>query len=95
MVRRKATRGICTGPNTMSRLITICSGKSGLLRTLANQWSQTALVQANRLPVLEVDEPIEIVRVVAESARKLREEYGDVFILMLATAPHDKDVSEA
>ncbi len=70
-------------------------GKSGLLRTLADQWSQAPLMRTNRHRMLELDEPTEIIRIVAETARRLREEYGDIVILMLATAPHDKDVSES
>lgn len=73
----------------------VAGGKSGLLRTLTDQWSTTPLIEACHMRVLELDDPVEVLRLVANTARKIREDFGDIVVLMLATAPHDKDVSES
>ncbi len=70
-------------------------GKSGLLRTLTDQWSTAPIMEATHVLILESDDPVEILRLVANTARRIREEFGDIVVLMLATAPHDKDVSES
>ena len=70
-------------------------GKSGLLRTLTDQWSTAPIMEATHALILESDDPVEILRLVASTARRIREEFGDIVVLMLATAPHDKDVSES
>ena len=70
-------------------------GKSGLLRTLTDQWSTAPIMEATHRLILESTDPAEILRLVANTARKIREEFGDIVVLMLATAPHDNDVSES
>ena len=70
-------------------------GKSGLLQTLTDGWSTAPIIEANFKVIVELNDPVEILRVVASTARSIREDFGDIVILMLATAPHDKDVSES
>ena len=70
-------------------------GKSGLLRTLTDQWSAAPILEATYVLIRESNDPVEILGLVASTARRIREEFGDIVILMLATAPHDKDVSES
>ncbi len=69
-------------------------GKSGLLRALTDIWSTAPIIETNRKIMATLAEPVEVLRVVAKTARVIREDFGDIVILMLATAPHDKDVSE-
>ena len=69
-------------------------GKSGLLRKLTDLWTTAPIIEANHKIIIELTDPVEVLRVVASTARNVREEFGDIVILMLATAPHDKDVSE-
>ena len=69
-------------------------GKSGLLRTLTDVWSTAPVLDSNYKVIVELSDPIEVLRVAARTARSIREDFGDIVILMLATAPHDKDVSE-
>ena len=70
-------------------------GKSGLLQTLTETWSSAPIIESNYKVIVELNCPVEVLRVVASSARVMREEFGDIVVLMLATAPHDKDVSES
>jgi len=70
-------------------------GKSGLLRTLTDEWSAAPLIESNYKVIRDLQNPVEILGIVASTAREIREEFGDIVILMLATAPHDKDVSES
>ncbi len=70
-------------------------GKSGLLRTLTDLWSAAPSLEASHKVLVELSNPVDILRLVASTARGIREEFGDIVILMLATAPHDKDVSES
>ncbi len=70
-------------------------GKSGLLQTLTDVWSTAPIIESNFKVIVELNDPVEILRVVASTARSIREDFGDIVILMLATAPHDKDVSES
>ena len=69
-------------------------GKSGLLRTLTDAWSTAPLLESSYQKIIELSNPVAMLEVVANTARRIREDFGDVVILMLATAPHDKDVSE-
>ena len=41
-----------------------------------------------------MEDPASIVRLVAKTSRSMREESGDIIRVLLATAPHDKSVSE-
>ncbi len=68
-------------------------GKSGLLRTLTDLWSTAPIIEANAKIIAELTDPAEILGIVASTARCIREDFGDIVVLMLATAPHDKDVS--
>ena len=70
-------------------------GKSGLLRTLTDVWSTAPIIEANYRVIVELRDPVQIMGVVASTARKIREDFGDIVILMLATAPHDSDVAES
>ena len=70
-------------------------GKSGLLRTLTDQWSSAPLIEASHVTMLALEDPVEVLRLVASTARRIREDFGDIVVLMLATAPHDDDVSES
>ncbi len=70
-------------------------GKSGLLRTLTDIWSAAPILESGHKAMVELKDPVEVLRFVANTSRRIREEFGDIVILMLATAPHDRDVSES
>ena len=69
-------------------------GKSGLLRALTDIWSTAPVIETNRKIIVGLTDPVQVLRVVANTARVIREDFGDIVVLMLATAPHDKDVSD-
>ncbi len=69
-------------------------GKAGLLRILTDIWTTSQSIEACREMVADLDDPAAILAVIANTARKMREEFGDIVILMLVTAPHDKTVAE-
>jgi AcrR family transcriptional regulator len=71
----------------------VSGGKHGLLRTLMDAWI-TAPIVADTLGEIEVlDDPVAVVRLVAETCRSMREEFGDIVRVLIATAPHDKVVA--
>ena len=70
-------------------------GKSSLLRILTDIWTDVPAIETCRRSVAELDDPVAILGVVAHTARTMREEFGDIAVLMLVTAPHDKSVSES
>ena len=69
-------------------------GKSGLLRSLTEMWSSSPLIETNYRIIQKLKDPEKVLRVVANTARRIREEFGDIVFLMLATAPHDPDVAD-
>ena len=73
---------------------TSVGGKSGLLRILTDIWSDYSAFEASH-HIMEQDDPVAILRMVANTARNMREEFGDIAILMLVTAPHDPTVAES
>ena len=70
-------------------------GKNGLLRALTDTWSSAPIIESNFKVIVELNCPVGVLHVVANTARSMREEFGDIVVLMLATAPHDKDVSDS
>jgi AcrR family transcriptional regulator len=74
---------------------TVSGGKHGLLRTLVEMGTTDPIVAATIGGIEKTDDPAAILRLVAVSCRRLREEYGDIMRVMLATAPHDQVVAES
>jgi AcrR family transcriptional regulator len=73
----------------------VSGGKQGLLRTLMEAWTTDPVVAKTLGCVEEMGDPAAIVRLVAAKCRSMREDYGDIMRVMLATAPHDQAVAES
>lgn len=74
---------------------TATGGKHGLLRTLMETWTTDPIVKATIGTMETMDDPAAILRLVAASCRRMREEYDDIMRVMLATAPHDQAAAES
>lgn len=72
----------------------VAGGKVGLIRTLVDIWSQAPIISQTRARQAKLTDPDEILRQSAASVRFMREEYGDIMRVVLATAPQDKTVDE-
>jgi AcrR family transcriptional regulator len=70
-------------------------GKQGLLRTLADLWSQAPIVAEAMERQSRMTDPEEILRYTAGVVRSKRQDYGDIMRVVLATAPHNPAASEA
>lgn len=73
----------------------VSGGKHGLLRTLMDTGMTDPIVAATLASIEKMDDPGAIIRLVAASCRRMREQYGDIMRVMLTTAPHDQVVAEA
>ncbi|MFJ8827492.1 TetR/AcrR family transcriptional regulator [Streptomyces sp. NPDC102467] len=69
-------------------------GKQGLISTLVDLWSQAPIVAETRRRGAELTDADEILRNAAAAVRSMREEYGDIMRVALATAPHQAAVAE-
>ena len=70
-------------------------GKHGLLRTLMDEWQHAPVAQATYEHIAALSEGETILRATAAGTREVREQWGDVMRMVLATAPHDKRVAES
>ena len=69
-------------------------GKHGLLRTLMDQWQNAPVIQATYEHIAALSDGETILRATASGTREVREQWGDVIRMVLATAPHDPRVAE-
>jgi len=69
-------------------------GKQGLISTLVDLWSQAPIVEETQRRRAELADADEILRNAAATVRSMREEYGDIMRVALATAPHHAAVAE-
>jgi AcrR family transcriptional regulator len=66
-----------------------CGGKQGLLRTLMDTWTTSALVQET-LDLVNAADNVEVVlQVMADSYLEFFHQFDDIIQVILATAPHD------
>ena len=72
----------------------VTGGKIGLIRTLVDVWTQAPIIAETQARQAKLTDPDEILRQSAASVRAMREEYGDIMRVLLATAPQDKTVAE-
>lgn len=70
-------------------------GKHGLLRTLLDQWQNAPVIQATYERIADLSDGETILRATASGTREVREQWGDVMRMVLATAPHDPRVAES
>ena len=73
----------------------VCGGKHGLLRTLMDQWQSAPIIQATYEHIAALSDGEAILRGTASGTREVREQWGDVMRVALATAPHDRRVADS
>src|SRR5712692_2661590 len=66
----------------------VSGGKQGLLRKLMDLSTTHPIVAATVESIEGMDDPPAIIRLVAERRRRMREDFGDIMRVMIATAPH-------
>jgi AcrR family transcriptional regulator len=70
-------------------------GKHGLLRTLMDEWQNAPVIQATYEHITALSDGETILRATASGTREVREQWGDVMRMVLATAPHDPRVADS
>ena len=70
-------------------------GKHGLLRTPLDQWQNAPVIRATYERIAGLSDGETILRATASGTREVREQWGDVMRMVLATAPHDPRVAES
>ncbi len=73
----------------------VSGGKHELLRSLIEIWATAPVIATTIGTVEELRDPAAILRLVAATCRSMREEFGDIIRVLLATAPHDQDASRS
>jgi AcrR family transcriptional regulator len=73
----------------------VTGGKYGLLTELIATWTTDPIVETTTTHMLEMSDPVAIIRELAAGSRRMREQYADIMRVMLATAPHDDAVAKA
>ena len=70
-------------------------GKHGLLLTLMDEWQKEPVIQATYEHIAALGDGETILRATASGTREVREQWGDVMRMVLATAPHDPRVAQS
>jgi AcrR family transcriptional regulator len=70
-------------------------GKQGLISTLVDVWTRAPIVAETLDRQRVLTDPDEMLRRAAAAVRSMREEYGDIMRVVLATAPHNEEVGES
>jgi AcrR family transcriptional regulator len=73
----------------------VSGGKHGLLGTLVEIWTTAPIVAATIDRIEAMEDPEAILRLVAATCRQMREEFGDIIRVLLATAPNDRAVADS
>ncbi|MBH5338476.1 TetR/AcrR family transcriptional regulator [Streptomyces pactum] len=69
-------------------------GKQGLLRTLVDIWSQAPVVAASMDELDSLTDPDALLRQLSAVTRSMRESFGDIMRILIATAPHNEGAAE-
>ncbi|MFH8792743.1 TetR/AcrR family transcriptional regulator [Streptomyces sp. NPDC017941] len=69
-------------------------GKQGLLRTLVDIWSQAPIVATSMDELDSYTDPDELLRQLSAVTRSMRESFGDIMRILIATAPHNEGAAE-
>ncbi len=72
----------------------VAGGKQGLIRTLVDVWSRAPIIAESLARQHLLADPDEILRHAASTVRSMREEYGDIMRMLLATAPSNPAAGE-
>jgi AcrR family transcriptional regulator len=73
----------------------VSGGKHGLLNTLIEIWAAAPMVATTIESIEAMDDPAAILRTVAATGRRIREEFGDIIRVAVTTAPHDQAVFQS
>ena len=73
----------------------VSGGKHGLLNTLIEIWAAAPMVATTIESIEAMDDPAAILRTVAATGRRIREEFGDIIRVVVTTAPHDQAVFQS
>jgi AcrR family transcriptional regulator len=73
----------------------VSGGKHGLLNTLIEIWAAAPMLATTIESIEAMDDPAAILRTVAATGRRIREEFGDIIRVAVATAPHDQAVFQS
>lgn len=69
-------------------------GKQGLLRTLVDIWSQAPIVAEKMSELDSLTDPEGLLRQLSAVTRSMRESFGDIMRILIATAPHNEGAAE-
>lgn len=72
----------------------VAGGKQGLVQDLVRLWADSPVLQDSLDQLAVLDDPWQVLRLVAASSRAVREQHGDVMHILLTTAPHDSAVAQ-
>lgn len=73
----------------------VSGGKHGLLHTLIELWTGDLIMGATISRIQTMNDPVAILRLVANVCRSIGEDFGDVMRILLNTAPHDKAAAQS
>jgi AcrR family transcriptional regulator len=73
----------------------VTGGKYGLLTELIRTWTTDPIVETATARMVDMTDPVAIIRELAAGSRRMREQYADIMRVILATAPHDEAVGKA
>jgi AcrR family transcriptional regulator len=73
----------------------VSGGKHGLLNTLIEIWASAPIVATTIESIEAMDDPAAILRTVAATGQRIREEFGDTIRVAVTTAPHDQAVFQS
>jgi AcrR family transcriptional regulator len=73
----------------------VSGGKHGLLNTLIEIWAAAPIVATTIESIEAMDDPAAILRTVAATGQRIREEFGDTIRVAITTAPHDQAVFQS
>ena len=72
----------------------VAGGKAGLISRLMQEWADSPVLVRSAQRLTELDDPMDVLRLVASASREVREEHGDVMRVLLATAAHDPTIAD-
>ena len=71
----------------------VAGGKAGLVESLVQLWAEAPILADSARRLQQLDHPSEILDLVATASREVREQYGDIMKVLLATAAHETSVA--
>jgi AcrR family transcriptional regulator len=72
----------------------VFGGKQELLRSVTELWLRVPLITDTGAALVALEQPVEVLGLLARSTRLMRAEFGDIVRLLLKTAPHDSAAGE-